>query len=150
MAVAWATPCAEQTRARGNLGAGTTAFFFQGSSPPRGDSRITASWPPRSHVTTPTARARRLAATDHRMAARAPLVMPHAAACAGPLPAAATVAPRQSAQCLRPRGAVGGLFFDQRQRTERPVRHLLPDAKFGAIGRYPNPLCRFDTVSPVL
>ncbi|XP_066384430.1 DNA topoisomerase 6 subunit A3-like [Miscanthus floridulus] len=66
------------------------------------------------------------------MAARPPLVMPRAAASAGPLPAAATVAPRQSAQCLRARGAVGGLFFDQR--TARPVRHLLPDAKFGAIG----------------
>ncbi|CAD6203179.1 unnamed protein product [Miscanthus lutarioriparius] len=64
------------------------------------------------------------------MAARPPLVMPRAAASAGPLPAAATVAPRQSAQCLRSRGAVGGLFFDQR--TARPVRH--PDAKFGAIG----------------
>ncbi|XP_066395116.1 uncharacterized protein [Miscanthus floridulus] len=66
------------------------------------------------------------------MAARAPLVMPRAAASAGPLPAAAAVAPRQSAQCLRARGAVGGLFFDQR--TARPVRHLLPDAKLGAIG----------------
>jgi hypothetical protein len=29
-----------------------------------GDSRITASWPPRAHVITPTARARRLAATN--------------------------------------------------------------------------------------
>ncbi|CAD6210705.1 unnamed protein product [Miscanthus lutarioriparius] len=67
------------------------------------------------------------------MAARAPLVMPRAAARSGPLPAAAAVAPRQSAQCLRARGAVGGLFFDQR--TARPVRHLLPDAKLGAIGR---------------
>lgn len=66
------------------------------------------------------------------MAARAPLVMPRAAASAGPPPAAATVAPRQSAQCLRARGAVGGLFFDKR--TARPVRRLLPGAKFGAIG----------------
>ena len=82
------------------------------------------------------------------MAARAPLVMARAAASAGPLPAAATVAPRQPAQCLRARGAVSGLFFDQR--TAHPVRRLLPDAKFGAIGRYPNPLCRFDIVSSVL
>lgn len=59
--------------------------------------------------------------------------MPRAASSAGPLPAAATtVARRQSAQCLRARGAVGGLFFDQR--TARPVHHLLPGAKFGAIG----------------
>lgn len=69
------------------------------------------------------------------MASRAPLIMPRAASSAGPLPAAATtVARRQSAsaQCLRARGAVGGLFFDQR--TARPVHHLLPGAKFGAIG----------------
>lgn len=67
------------------------------------------------------------------MAARAPLIMPRAASSAGPVPAAATtVARRQSAQCLHARGAVGGLFFDQR--TARPVHHLLPGAKFGAIG----------------
>lgn len=67
------------------------------------------------------------------MAARAPLIMPRTASSASPLPAAATtVARRQSAQCLRARGAVGGLFFDQR--TARPVHHLLPGAKFGAIG----------------
>lgn len=59
--------------------------------------------------------------------------MPRAASSAGPVPAAATtVARRQSAQCLHARGAVGGLFFDQR--TARPVHHLLPGAKFGAIG----------------
>jgi hypothetical protein len=82
----------------------------------------------------------------HHMAARAPLIMSRAASSVGPLPAAATtVARHQSAQCLRARGAVDGLFFDQR--TARPVHHLLPGAKFEAIGRYPNTLCRFDTVS---
>ncbi|ONM25565.1 uncharacterized protein [Zea mays] len=67
------------------------------------------------------------------MAARAPLIMSRAASSVGPLPAAATtVARHQSAQCLRARGAVDGLFFDQR--TARPVHHLLPGAKFEAIG----------------
>ncbi|WVZ56542.1 hypothetical protein U9M48_007053 [Paspalum notatum var. saurae] len=66
------------------------------------------------------------------MAARTPLVMPHASASAGPRTAAATVAPGPSARCLRARGAVGGPLLDRR--PTRRVRGVLPSAKSGAIG----------------
>ncbi|PUZ41586.1 hypothetical protein GQ55_9G516600 [Panicum hallii var. hallii] len=67
------------------------------------------------------------------MAARAPLAMPHAAASAGPRPAAAPVAPRPPAPCLRARAMVGVSLLHQRP-AQRARRRLLPAARPGAIG----------------
>ncbi|CAN6320413.1 unnamed protein product [Urochloa humidicola] len=69
------------------------------------------------------------------MAARAPLAMPHAAsaASAGPRPAAAPVAPRPTAPCLRARGA-SGVPLLYHLPAQRARRRLLPATRPGAIG----------------
>nr|CAB3501175.1 unnamed protein product [Digitaria exilis] len=66
------------------------------------------------------------------MAARAPLAMLHAAASAGPRPAAAPVAPRPTPTCLQARGTVGGGVPFLYQRPVQRARSLLLPAAIGS------------------
>ncbi|KAF8718669.1 hypothetical protein HU200_024969 [Digitaria exilis] len=69
------------------------------------------------------------------MAARAPLAMLHAAASAGPRPAAAPVAPRPTPTCLQARGTVGGGVPFLYQRPVQRARSLLLPAAIGIASR---------------
>ncbi|RCV45325.1 hypothetical protein SETIT_9G444900v2 [Setaria italica] len=68
------------------------------------------------------------------MAARAPLAMLHAAASASPRPAAAPVATRPAAPCLRARGTGGVPIIYHQRPAQRTRSLLLPAARPGAIG----------------